>query len=81
MPDIQRSRREKKPRSRLNGVLFSRRFHQAGEIAETGQAPAQVPQSVQAAASITYLLSPSEIALTGHSPAQVPQEIQSSEIM
>ena len=40
-----------------------------GAIAPAGQASTQVPQSTQASASITYLLSPSVIQETGH-PAE-----------
>ena len=50
------------------------------ETAPVGQTPAQVPQEMQASASITYWLSPWEIALTGHSLSQVPQLTQESEI-
>ena len=49
-------------------------------IAPVGQAPAHVPHSTQASASITYWLSPAEIAPTGHCPSQVPQLTQESEI-
>ncbi len=49
--------------------------------APTGQVEAQVPHSMQASASITYLPSPSEIAPTGHAPAQAPQEMHSSLIL
>ena len=49
-------------------------------IAPTGQAPAHVPQSTHASASITYCPSPAAIAPTGHSPSHVPQLTQASEI-
>jgi hypothetical protein len=49
-------------------------------IAPTGHPPAQEPQLIHVAASISNLPSPSAIAPTGHCPAQAPQEIQASEI-
>ena len=49
-------------------------------IAPTGHAPAQVPQSTQVSALISYFPSPAAIAPTGHSPSQVPQLTQESEI-
>ena len=55
-------------------------FNYPSLIAPVGQTPAQVPQEMQASASITYWLSPWEIALTGHSLSQVPQLTQESEI-
>ncbi len=54
--------------------------NQPAEMALTGQAASQDPQSKQAAASITYCVSPWLIALTGHSLSQEPQEMQESEI-
>ena len=48
--------------------------------ASTGQTDAQAPQSMQASASITYLVSPAVIALTGHSGSQAPQLIHESSI-
>lgn len=54
--------------------------YQSSLIAPVGHTPAQVPQEMQASASITYWLSPWEIAPTGHSPSQVPQLTQESEI-
>ena len=51
----------------------------SGSIASTGQTEAQVPQSMQVSASISYASSPAEIASTGHSPAQVPHEIHVSD--
>jgi hypothetical protein len=49
--------------------------------ASTGQTPAQVPQPMHAAWSITNLSSPCEMHPTGHSPAQAPQEIHLSVIL
>ena len=49
-------------------------------IAPVGQAPAQVPHSMQVSAAISYFPSPAEIAPTGHSPSQVPQLTHESEI-
>jgi hypothetical protein len=46
--------------------------------ASTGQTPAHAPQSMQVAASMTNLASPSEMAFTGHSPSHAPQLMQSS---
>jgi len=55
--------------------------NQPAEMAETGHADSQAPQSMQVSASITYWLAPAEIAPVGHSPSQAPQEIQASEIL
>ena len=49
--------------------------------ADTGQEPAQAPQSMHVSASITYFESPAEIAFTGHSASQAPQLMQSSVIL
>jgi hypothetical protein len=51
--------------------------YSAGLGASTGQTPAQAPQSVQSAASMTKISSPSLIAETGHSPSQAPQLMHS----
>lgn len=56
-------------------------FSYASTGALTGQVPAQAPQEMQAASSITYFPSPSEIAFTGHSAAHAPHEMHSSEIL
>lgn len=68
----------KPPESTLPGVSFD--FDQPCSIAPVGQAPAQVPQSTQESALISYFPSPAEIAPTGHSPSQVPQLTQESVI-
>jgi hypothetical protein len=68
-------------RFRVTKKAFFRPFVRLGQpcsIASFGQVSAQVPQSMQTSASISYLPSPSEIASTGHSPAQAPQEMQAS---
>jgi hypothetical protein len=48
-----------------------------GEMASTGQASAQEPQSTHFAGSISYWLDPCEMASTGQVAAQAPQETQS----
>jgi hypothetical protein len=50
-------------------------------MASEGHAPAQVPQLMQVAASMTRFESFSEIADTGHSDSQAPQFTQASEIL
>ena len=49
-------------------------------IAPVGHAPAHVPHSTQAVASMSYFPSPAEIAPTGHSPSQVPHDTHASVI-
>ena len=49
--------------------------------ASTGQASAQVPQSMHLSSTISYLPSPSTIASVGQFSAQAPQEMQSSLIL
>ena len=62
-------------------VMFVRFPAYSALGAPTGQVSAQVPQSMQSSALMTYLPSPSLIALTGHASAQAPQATHSSEIL
>jgi len=55
--------------------------YSSATMASAGHTSAQLPQSVQASGSITYMLSPSLMASTGHSLAQTPQDTQSSVIL
>ena len=66
------------PSQALRGIF---KYHYSALGAETGQTSAQAPQSMQVAASITYLSSPAVIALTGHSLSQAPQLMHSSLIL
>lgn len=70
---------EKSGRNKIPPLLMvTIRKSYCGFGAPTGQTPAQEPQSMQVAASMTILPSPSEIALTGHCGSQAPQLIHSS---
>jgi hypothetical protein len=56
-------------------------FHYTCFGAPTGQLPAQAPQSIQAASSITKTPPLSLIAPTGQSAAQAPQPMQLESIL
>lgn len=55
------------------GDKYRNSFFSYSEIASAGHDEAQLPQLMQASASITRLSSFSEIAPTGHSGSQEPQ--------
>lgn len=73
--------KKKSPYNDVRRFLSILSCYYSAEGADTGQVSAQAPQSMQVAASITYLPSPSEIAFTGQPSAQAPQLMQSSEIL
>jgi hypothetical protein len=62
-------------------MIFKLTKNYSASGAPIGQTPAQVPHSIQADASITYLSSPCEIQLIGQALAQAPQLIHLSEIL
>jgi len=81
LPFLKRKGRQKHGRGKPRPRFFLRFVFYSGFGAPTGQTLAQLPQSMHASASITYLSSPSLIASTGHSAAQAPQLMHSSEIL
>jgi len=63
-----------------NGAIKPHWYY-TSTIASAGQTSTQVPHSVHASWSMTYLSFPSEIACDGHSAAQVPHIVHSSVIL
>jgi hypothetical protein len=61
--------------------LFFNNIYYSCTGASTGHTLAHAPQSMQAAASISYLSSPEVIAPTGHSGSHAPQLMHASVIL
>jgi hypothetical protein len=77
IPFAKVKKKKKLPQLCTAAFLFSVIY---AEMASTGQALTQTPQSMHASL-ISYWESPSEIASTGHSGRQAPQDTHSSLIL